>query len=107
MKAIDFINKYNLSAISKRRDLDFCYFDYVIYCENYDLYDMIIRKAIKSHVYNGSHLYCKAVYVMDSVAIAPYESAEDKKIERANNWWIRYHNADEETRRLMSCGAIA
>lgn len=27
--------------------------------------------------------------------------------ERLDDWWRRYHAADEETRRLMACGAIA
>lgn len=46
------------------------------------------------------------VYVMNSgnkEKLDEMLSAENRRIE---DWWQRYHAADEETRRLMACGAI-
>ena len=38
-----------------------------------------------------------------------YESAQEKRREKQaylDDWWMRYHLADTETKRLMACGAI-
>ena len=46
------------------------------------------------------------VYIIgqdDYKALTEKQAAEKARLE---NWWIRYHNADAETRRLMACGAI-
>lgn len=46
------------------------------------------------------------LYIMpqeDYVQLQAQNKAEQDKVEK---WWLRYHNADEGTRRLMACGAI-
>lgn len=46
------------------------------------------------------------VYVIgqdDYKALTEKQAAEKARLE---NWWMRYHEADAETRRLMACGAI-
>lgn len=47
------------------------------------------------------------VYIIgqdDYKALTENQAAEKARLE---NWWMRYHKADAETRRLMACGAIA
>ena len=46
------------------------------------------------------------VYIIgndDYKALTEKQAVEKARLE---NWWIHYHNADAETRRLMACGAI-
>lgn len=46
------------------------------------------------------------LYIMpmeDYCQLQAQNKAEQDKLEK---WWQRYHIADEETRRLMACGAI-
>lgn len=46
------------------------------------------------------------LYIMpreDYIQLQAQNKTEQDKIEK---WWQRYHVADEETRRLMACGAI-
>lgn len=47
------------------------------------------------------------VYAMDAADHAELERLFNEESARIENWWQRYHAADEETRRLMACGAIA
>lgn len=47
------------------------------------------------------------VYAMDSADHAELERLMNEESARIEDWWQRYHAADEETRRLMACGAIA
>lgn len=57
---------------------------------------------------------CAAGGVFEGVVYAMEASAKeelDKELlaekNRLEDWWQRYHVADEETRRLMACGALA
>lgn len=47
------------------------------------------------------------VYVMTSEDADRYKLKSDAENKKHWDWWARYHIADEETRRLMACGAIA
>lgn len=47
------------------------------------------------------------VYAMDAADNAELERLSAEASARIEDWWQRYHVADEETRRLMACGAIA
>lgn len=46
------------------------------------------------------------VYAMDAADHAELERLSSEESTRIEDWWQRYHVADEETRRLMACGAI-
>ena len=35
-----------------------------------------------------------------------FEREQEKERKRLEDWWMRYHLADAETRRLMACGEI-
>ena len=47
------------------------------------------------------------VYVMDAADHEELENQCAAERMRVEDWWERYHDADEETRRLMACGVIA
>lgn len=46
------------------------------------------------------------VYVMDEEEYARYKAECDAERARHDDWWKRYHYADDETKRLMACGEI-
>lgn len=46
------------------------------------------------------------VYAMDRNDWNGLEEKRKKERDRVEEWWMRYHLADEETRRLMACGKI-
>ena len=47
------------------------------------------------------------VYAMDSGEQEELERQSTAEMAAVEDWWQRYHAADEETRRLMACGALA
>ena len=47
------------------------------------------------------------VYAMDAADNAELERLLAEESAHIEDWWQRYHVADDETRRLMACGAIA
>lgn len=46
------------------------------------------------------------VYAMDQSDHDEFESKREAERQRLEDWWMRYHLADTETRRLMACGKI-
>lgn len=46
------------------------------------------------------------VYAMDRNDRNRFEKEQEKERRRVEEWWMRYHLADTETRRLMACGEI-
>lgn len=46
------------------------------------------------------------VYVMDADKHRRFQDEVKREQDRVEDWWQRYHVADEDTRRLMACGAI-
>jgi len=44
---------------------------------------------------------------MDTAEAERLNAASAAEQARLDAWWMRYHNGDAETRRLMACGAIA
>lgn len=46
------------------------------------------------------------VYAMAQEDRASFEREREKERKRIEDWWLRYHLADAETRRLMACGEI-
>lgn len=46
------------------------------------------------------------VYAMNRNDRKQFESEQMKEQARVEDWWMRYHVADKETRRLMACGEI-
>ena len=56
---------------------------------------------------SGGGFFEGCVYVMETKDYTEYTSKMDEKMAQIEDWWQRYHVADEETRRLMACGAIA
>ena len=47
------------------------------------------------------------IYVMTNEDSEHAEAETKKELERNWNWWMRYNNANDETRKLMACGTIA
>ena len=46
------------------------------------------------------------VFVEMGYEPAAVDAKLKEEADRLEDWWQRYHVADEETRRLMACGAI-
>ena len=46
------------------------------------------------------------VYAMDRKDRENFEREQEKERNRLEDWWLRYHLADADTRRLMACGEI-
>ena len=46
------------------------------------------------------------VYAMDRKERDAFEGEREKETRRVEEWWLRYHMADAEIRRLMACGEI-
>lgn len=46
------------------------------------------------------------VYAMDRKDRAGFERQQEAERSQLEDWWMRYHIADQETRRLMACGDI-
>ena len=46
------------------------------------------------------------VYAMDRKDREAFEREQERELKKVEDWWIRYHFADAETRRLMACGEI-
>lgn len=69
-------------------------------------------KAVESIFHYRKGLWCIlhtaswTVTVMDEKEHNELVEKQAEEMFRVNDWWIRYHNADENTRRLMACGAI-
>lgn len=69
-------------------------------------------EAVESIFHYRKGLWCIlhtaswAVTVMDEKEHNELVEKQAEEMFRVNDWWIRYHNADEETRKLMACGAI-
>lgn len=58
--------------------------------------------------WNGDGGYFEgAVWLMDESEHAEYQRKTDERTAYLDDWWRRWHDADDETRRLMNCGAIA
>lgn len=47
------------------------------------------------------------VYLMDAADKAELDRLSKEEQARVEDWWQRYHVADEETKRLMACGKLA
>lgn len=80
--------------------------------EEYDLakyYMSKVKDAVIIRTWcNGDGGYFEgAVWLMEESKYAEYKRLDDVRTAYLEDWWQRYHEADEETRRLMACGAIA
>lgn len=51
--------------------------------------------------------YEGAIWIMERSRYEQYSQKMEEKQAYLEDWWQRYHVADEETRRLMACGNIA
>ena len=47
------------------------------------------------------------IYIMTAEESDRLKAEMNAESKACRDWWKRYHDADEETRRLMACGAIA
>ena len=70
-------------------------------------------KAVESIFHYRKGLWCIlhtaswTVTVMDEKEHNELVEKQAEEMAKVNDWWERYHVADEETRKLMACGAIA
>ena len=64
-----------------------------------------LRRCRSLHV--DGNRYAWGAHVMFTEDRAAWGQAEAVYMAGIEEWWQRYHNADENTRRLMACGAIA
>ena len=84
----------------------------VIACDNLDDFQIVLHQVQRlkgAHVetwtaYDG--VFEGYVYIMDADDHIAWQAANAEQMARVEAWWQRYHDADEETRRLMACGAI-
>lgn len=93
--------------------LKFGYKRAVISCESWSEYEFILytlmrRKGIHVHSWRCSDggVFEGRVYVMTEEDYDGWKAAEKEEQRRLDDWWQRLANADEETQRLMRCGAI-
>lgn len=63
--------------------------------------------AIDKWLCTAGGVFEGVVYAMDANEKAELDRKLTEERNRLEDWWQRYHVADEETRRLMACGAIA
>lgn len=67
------------------------------------------RNITEAHIEFRSHSYGAfdaAIYIMPKEDFETLHTKTIAKLKLSDDWWHRYRNADEETRKLMACGKI-
>lgn len=82
-------------------------------CGDYDEFCTVLQavkkmKNVRVNIWTNSdggvfEGYVHAMEHDDWIQFSKHCAEEKQRIE---DWWLRYHNADAETRKLMACGAI-
>lgn len=100
--------------IPKWQQLKYGFKRAVFDCDSFDEMHAIEKIVQRMGDVHCDRWYCAAggvfegcVYAMDAADYAELSRLMDEESARLEDWWQRYHVADEETRRLMACGAIA
>ena len=55
---------------------------------------------------NAGGYYEGSIWVMSADEALEYKGKMKAKMAAIDDWWNRYHEADEPTRKAMACGAI-
>ena len=103
--------KYGMSY--RLRPLRFGFERIEIECDSYAILDGLrseLRKIKGAAVDSACHFmgqFSGRITVLDADDEEELDALLKEERDRIEEWWQRYHAADEETRRLMACGAIA
>lgn len=65
-----------------------------------------IKGAMIETFFPGVHDSIGVVKVHDGKAYSETRKQIDAEMKAVENWWQRYHNADDETKKLMACGKV-
>lgn len=89
------------------QQMQYCIRFAINYINHYEL-EKLIRKfnQMRRVIVKLGNVYNHTMFVYDA---GEYDSAQEKEREKQaylDDWWMRYHLADAETKRLMACGAI-
>lgn len=101
-----FLKKHNLIEKAKEQELEFGFKRVAVSAESYDEYGLVFNTARKADIFAGSHLNTKTIYLMEPEDRLQYDEQLAERQAALDKWWEKYHQEDEETRRLMACGAI-
>lgn len=63
-------------------------------------------KIVRTWTCFAGGVYEGYIWLMTTEDADAYHTKMEERNAYLEDWWTRYHNADEETRRLMACGKI-
>lgn len=66
-----------------------------------------IKGVFTEAFFPGIHDSIGVVKIHDAKRYSECRKKIDAEMERIEDWWQRYHSADEETQKLMACGKIS
>ena len=65
-----------------------------------------IKGAMIETFFPGLHDSIGVVKVHDAAGYRECRRKIDAEMARVEDWWLRYHEADAETKKLMACGKV-
>ena len=98
----------------KVEHLEFGFQRIKLVCRSMAEFDTLLHRAIKLRDVKivrtwtcfAGGVYEGYIWLMDEADADAYHAKMEEKRAYLEDWWQRYHNADEETRSLMACGKI-
>ena len=109
-----------LAAAAARRGLSFSWqplkYGYqraVFSCDSFEafvrirsLMERMKDASVETWKCDDGNVFEGYVYVMDAAERRTLQAISDAEAAKRNEWWQRYHAADDSTRRLMASGKI-
>lgn len=106
-----FANRYNISYSWQL--LKFGHKRAKIICDTHNETNLIANALSKNkqlHIERrsiiGGDVFEGIIYVMPYDEYIDWKAKTKAEMDKVEEWWMRYHNSDRETRRLMACGKI-
>lgn len=78
----------------------------IVQCSNQDEYHRIRALALNNNILIGENRYVLSITLMDKDIREKQLEKQKQFKEYEDAWWERYRSSDEETKRLIACGAI-
>ncbi len=110
-KLTSFAKRHNL--ILEWQPLKFGYKRAKIHCHSHSELNAVAAKLRRAkNVDVTGTWFCSVgefegyVFAMEPQEKADYEAKAKEEQARLDDWWLRYHSADTQTKRLMACGAL-
>lgn len=105
MKVKQFLKKYDVQSY-REVVMTFQAPGVFVQCADRDEFHRLRTLALKNDIFIGENRYVLSITLMDKDIREKQLEEEKKYREYEDAWWEKYRNADEETKRLMACGAI-